>query len=439
MNHRSFASSVLALSLLVACAGGNDVKDAAPGEPVAGGAGEGAAPPAPAAYVPVQEALEGEARPALLFAQAWFMKDEKGSPKPGPARLDILRQGADGLWTRVRLEDGESNVFHKAIAYQDGILTIGAEAAKLKHWTFKDGKWTAKVLWEKSWGGKFDRLRDLEIGDVDGDGKDELVIATHDGGVVAVVNPSDTPDGAAEVIEMDAKPDTFVHEIEIGDVDGDGKLEFFATPTDRNKANESQPGMMVMYRWNGTQYERSVVDPMGATHAKEILAADLDGDGKSELFSVLEAETNKEKAIVKPVEIRQYMLKADGSGFDHKVFATIDDRQTRFLVPGDFDGDGKKELVACAYKTGLYHFTPAADPAAPWESKRFEQASSGFEHACYPADLDGDGKLELYVAADEQREVKRYTYDATKKEWKGELIGRIDESSITWNITAGKF
>lgn len=55
------------------------------------------------------------------------------------------------------------------------------------------------------------------------------------------------------------------------------------------------------------------------------------------------------------------------------------------------------------------------------------------------ADLDGDGKLELYVAADEQREIKRYTYDATKKEWKGELIGRIDESSITWNITAGKF
>ena len=130
MIHRSFALSALALSLFVACAGGDTAKDAAPKEPVAGGAGEGAAP-VPAAYVPVQEPLDGEARPALLFAQAWFMKDDKGSPKPGPARLDILRQGTDGLWTRVRLEDAESNVFHKAIAYQDGILTIGAEDAKL--------------------------------------------------------------------------------------------------------------------------------------------------------------------------------------------------------------------------------------------------------------------------------------------------------------------
>ncbi|MEY3213613.1 MAG: hypothetical protein RIT28_4094, partial [Pseudomonadota bacterium] len=58
MNHRSFALSVLALSLLVACAGGNDVKDAAPGEPAAGEQGPAAAAPAPTAYVPVQEALD---------------------------------------------------------------------------------------------------------------------------------------------------------------------------------------------------------------------------------------------------------------------------------------------------------------------------------------------------------------------------------------------
>ena len=83
-------------------------------------------------------------------------------------------------------------------------------------------------LWSQSWGGKFDRLRDIEIGDVDGDGKDEYVIATHDYGVVAVYNPAEDG-GEPEVIELSKKADTFVHEIEIGDIEGDGTLEFFAT------------------------------------------------------------------------------------------------------------------------------------------------------------------------------------------------------------------
>ena len=138
-------------------------------------------------------------------------------------------------------------------------------------------------------------VRTSAWGDFDGDGEVEYVIATHDAGVVAVFNPG-KDGGEPEVIEMDQKVDTFVHEIEIGDIDGDGTMEFFATPTDRNTANASQGGMMVMYRWNGSSYERSVVDPMGDTHAKEILAADLDGDGKSELFSVLEAETDDQQA-----------------------------------------------------------------------------------------------------------------------------------------------
>lgn len=434
----------LALAALVACKGKEQAEKPTPvtTPPVAA-----ATPPAYVGPTPVQDALDGAARPSLLLAQAWFWKDEQGRPKPGPARLDIWRPGSDGVWSRTRLEDSESNVFHKAIAYDGGVLTIGAEKANLKLWTFADGKWTGKTLWTKSWGGKFNRLRDIEIGDVDGDGKDEFVIATHDAGVVAVYNPPDSPDGQPTVIEMDQKADTFVHEIEIADIDGDGKLEFFATPTDRNQANSSQGGMMVMYRWDGASYVRSVVDPMGHTHAKEILANDLDGDGKAELFAVLEAETDDAKNIVKPVEIRQYFLQPDGS-FTYVSIASIDDRQTRFLVPGDFDGDGKKELVAAAMKKGIFYLRPpsaealaaaqkAGQPTAPWTVTSFNATSSGFEHACYAADLDGDNKLELYVAGDEQQELRRYDYDPVKKEFNSTLLGRIDPDTLTWNITVG--
>ncbi len=426
---------LLPLLTLLAC---GDEPTATPEEPV----GAQPQPEQKGPPEPVQEGLEGEARPSLLLAQAWFWKDDQGNPKPGPARLDIWRDLGDEGWAYTRLEDGESNVFHKAVPYRGGILTIGAEGPHFKHWTHADGVWTAKEVWfkEEGWGGKFNRLRDLEIGDVDHDGVDEFVIATHDGGVVAVIDW----DGSSEatVLELDAKVDTFVHEIEIGDIDGDGKLEFFATPSDRNKAGVSQSGGVVMYQWNGTSFERSWIEEQHGTHAKEILATDLDGDGITELFSVLEAEIdpNDKRKVLKPVEIRQYTRNEDGS-FTTTTVATIDDRQTRFLVAGDFDGDGTTELVAAAFTKGLFILEPPVEDAEEegWTITRFDQNSGGFEHAVWPADLDGDGQLELYVAADTQRELKRYTWNAERSTFDRELLGRLDDSIITWNITDGAF
>ncbi len=385
-----------------------------------------------APYVPASEPLKGGPFPGILVTQAWFREGPDKKPVPSPARLEIWRD-VNGKWERTRVEDPDSNVFHKAMPYDNGILTIGAEKALLKKWTFEGEAWKQEILWEQSWGGKFNRLRDLEIGDVDGDGKDELVIATHDAGVVAVLHPDELVDGRPRVEELDQKADTFVHEIEIGDVDGDGQAEFFATPTDRNKASASQGGLMVMYKWNGDKFVRSVVDPFGKTHAKEILAADLNNDGISELFSVVEAEAIG-KTIIKPVEIRQYSLTKEGT-FVPTTIATIDDRQTRFLVPGDFDQDGEVELVAAAMKSGLWMLDQQKDGS--WSTVLIEKNSSGFEHTSYGADLDKDGKLELYVAADDQKELNRYTWNGTG--FTKTTIGEISKNTFTWNIVSGSF
>jgi hypothetical protein len=422
-------SSLLLLSLLVAC-GEGDKKPAKADEK---------AKAAPAAeqkpYEPAQEPLVGPAAPTILLSQAWFNKNAAGKSVPGPARLQIWRQGAEG-WKASRLEDGDSNVFHKALLRDGKIFTIAGEKANLKVWGFADGKWSQETLWSKSWGGKFNRIRDLEIGDVDGDGKDEWVMATHDGGVIAVYNPPETPGAAPEIIELDAKPDTFVHEIEIGDIDGDGTMEFFATPSDRNSSSDSQPGFVVMYRFDGTTYKRTVVDgEAGHTHAKEILVSDLDGDKKAEFFSVQEAQV-KGNQILHPVEIRQYTLQKDGT-FKAEAIATINDRQTRFLLGADFDGDGKKELIAAAMKTGLYRLTPGK-PGEPWAQTNFDAISGGFEHAMHAFDMDGNGAPELYVASDDQQELKSYVWNAATSSFDRTLIGKMEKGVITWNIEAGK-
>ena len=427
-----------ALLALPACDDGKAPKDDKGAKPAKSEAKAAKAAPKSGPPEPARDALEGEPTDAILLSQAWFYKDAGGKSKPGPARLQIWRKNGD-KWKATRLEDADSNVFHKALLLEDGsILTAAGEKAMLKQWKHEGGKWSSELLWEQSWGGKFNRLRDIEVGDVDGDGKDEYVIATHDGGVVAVLDPAEDG-GKPTVIELDAKADTFVHEIEIGDFDGDGKLEFFATPSDRNKANTSQAGLIVMYKYDGTTYKRTTIDGGDHTHAKEILAADINGDGTSEFFSVLEAELSG-KTIKKPVVVRQYIPKGDGT-FEHQSVAEIKDRQTRFLVAADFDGDGFKELVAAAMKTGLYLIDGEADENGKitWaEPVVFDRMSGGFEHAALASDLDGDGKVELYVAADDQRELKRYDWDAEAKTFKRTKLGSLQELTFTWNIEVGK-
>lgn len=388
--------------------------------------------------------LEGGPWPALLMTQAQFVEEVspegKRGPKPGPAKLVIIRKTENG-WQEVILEDPLSNVFHKALPYEvegeePGILTIGANQAALKVWRYTDdGGWQDTMLWNPVFGGKWDRLRDIEIGDVTGDGVNELVIATHDQGVIAVAQRTDS---GWKIEEMSRTPSTFVHEIEIGDVDGDGLNEFFTTPSEPNRASgHSQPGHVHMYKWNGSGFDQTVVDEFEGSHAKEIMAADMNGDGVSELFSVMEAETEKkgkEATVVVPVQIKRYRFGGNGE-ITSEVVASLQDRQCRFLCAGDVNGDGRSDLVAAAMKSGLWVFWQGEDGG--FTAEQVDADSSGFEHTTYLTDLDEDGQLEIYVAADDQREVRSYVYEDGS--FKRTLLVHIPADHITWNLTSGRF
>ena len=61
--------------------------------------------------------------------------------------------------------------------------------------------------------------------------------------------------------------------------------------------------------------------------------------------------------------------------------------------------------------------------------------SKGFEHATVAADLDADGGAELYVASDDDKEVRRYVFVDGK--FQRETIYRREggDSILTWNLT----
>jgi hypothetical protein len=430
------AALVLSLAFLLVMSAGCRGKKAAEG----GGGGDVKPPAAgsvetpPAAETVRRDELKGGPYPALFVTQSRFLPAADGSGKktePAPARLIILRKAPDG-WQQVVIDDPDANVFHKAVQVGSSILTASAMGAFLKMWSFKGGSWSAETLWHPSFGGKFDRLRDFELGAVMPGEKPQIVIATHDQGVVAVAQKKG---GSWSILEIDKAKDTFVHEIELGDFDGNGLADIFATPSMPNKVGVSQSGEVVRYAWNGKAFDRTVVKTFEGRHVKEILVTTLAGDKGPTLLAAAEAELESiagKTRIKTPVEIIRFSFDASGKAAPETV-ASIQDAQCRFLVAGDVDGDGKTELVAAAIKTGLWLLRPG--DALPWKAENFDRESSGFEHAVYLADLDGNGRPELYVAADDQMSFNRYEWSGGKVDKK--TIAPIEDGAITWNITAG--
>jgi len=367
-------------------------------------------------------------RRGLLLALSQFEVTPEGQvlPKPKAARLEVLVPRTDG-WEVVPLEDSESNVFHKAMAYDPGtaapgILTLGGTAAALKLWRRGPGGFTAETLWRRDFGGKFSRMREAETLPLAG-GRVGLVVATHDQGVVALVTP--TADGW-DVRELDRRKDTFVHEIEVGDLDGDGTAEIYATPSEPNLFDgKPQRGTVVRYASSG-EPRPTVVADLGQRHAKEILVEDVDGDGRDELYVSIEAVGGGR------LEIRRY--DADTDPALGVLVARLEDQLCRFLTAGDVDGDGRREIVAAAHKSGLWLLRPSNKPGAPWVKSSIDRASSGFEHATILADLDGDAADELYVASDDQGEVRRYVWRNGEFEREVLLRREIPAAVFTWNL-----
>jgi hypothetical protein len=376
---------------------------------------------------------------ALYLAEAQFLTETgaDGKPRsvPGPARLSIWTATASG-WSEEVIEDPESNVFHKALWFvppvgEPGILTIGATRAFLKIWRKSEGGWKSETLWNPTFGGKWDRLRDFEVADVTGDGVSDIVVVTHDQGVIGVVSWTGSSWRAEEI---GRRPNTFVHEAETGDTDGDGIVEIFTTPSLPNKLDGTpQPGEIDRFELAGGKWEHEIVDTLATRHAKEILCVTLDGESRPVLFASLEGENiGGAEASGDNTRIRLYRF--DGGRIVKSDIAGLPGNLCRFLTYADTDGDGKRELIASTKSNGIWKLTPPAGSGPEWEKTLLATGTSGFEHATFPADFDGDGKSEIYVASDDQKELRSYRFE--NGEYRMEVLGALTGKPITFNVTA---
>ena len=228
---------------------------------------------------------------------------------------------------------------------------------------------------------------DAEVADVDDDGDSDLVVLKAKE-LVWCENPNWAPHHIDDIV---------LHDIEVADLDGDGRLDIVG----RNQgAFEGSTGdVLHIYRQESpTQWtHRAVKIPDG----EGLLVADIESDGHPD-------------AVVGGtwVENPGDILKGSWALHDYGGKWTY---PHTFVAAGDFNGDGRTDLVLSPSERagGSYHISwfeaPKDRSAGAWKEHIIEDPVETVHHFVGAADFNQDGEADIATAAMEQGQSPKIT------------------------------
>lgn len=356
----------------------------------------------------------------------------------GQARLEVYYVHGDH-WHQEIVEDSERMSFSGAEWFfppqgESGILTIDGASPVLELWRKHEETWESESLCVPSRHDTGRSASGFEVADVDGDGMSDIVFVSDTENRIAVVV---WRGGAYHIEEIPVGENLIATDIDAGDIDGDGREEIFFASREKHETGENaQSGVIGMVSLCGKERPVRIIGRYEGLRPEKLLFATLTGENASVLFCAFEGETaGEEDQGSKGATVRMYRIEGDRITSTH--IGSLPGRRCRHLDFGDTDGDGRGELIASTPYDGIWKLTPAALSAESWKKEQIISGSSAEEHAFLLHDFTGDGVDEIYVASDDQIQLRCYWY--TGVHYTVKILGMLAPRTSTHSISAHRF
>jgi len=379
------------------------------------------------------------------LGQPGWSKAVTRSGQPEQKRLEALLLDPDNGWSAEHLDLrypgaaepidwGEFVVSELGDIDGDGrpeivfAVTPTTEPSYLLGYRYQHGTWQAEPIYRGFESADF--IRSVALGDLDGDGCDEIVIGTRPDGAIVLFDRG--PSGyTAELIDTQQQgaKNSNIREVAIGDIGDTGQLDIFAASARANEPVkwDRVPGFIFRYRKSGGRWERSVVeDHDGQTHTRMLRIGKVRGVEQAVSCAVGVHDREHQRIDPEPV-LQMHRLNPDGS-VRHETVGVLERAiKSRSLAIGDIDGDGENELVLGTRSLGfadygetfLYVFKYDA-AAGAWTRQTLDTSEPLGFHCVTLADLDGDGRLAVIASDDGKGEIKAYRF--RDGAWQSEVI-----------------
>ena len=206
------------------------------------------------------------------------------------------------------------------------------------------------------------RCKDLTIGDVDNDEKNEIILGTHGRGIVRIYkwtngkwSKEDLENNYISKIDIQENTNhrvdnkdltckecvvqTAVHIVKVGDVDNDGKNELIATmssPLELQKIDEIS--YIRLYKKINGKWQNKTIDKLSNREFRSITIGDVYNQKKNVLLLGIGSPRNEKGSL--------YIYEYSNNKWEKRViYNDQDEKNMKGVALGDINGTGKRTVL----------------------------------------------------------------------------------------------